>query len=114
MRAGHARPPVEDLQLSDSLRHGFATILCFICILNFLEFCKATSLSGIAVGEAEREKEEIGRSCGRQFLSAPAKEKSVSSWLVGLLTARTSMQDCVIIFRMPDSSCLGYRIDTQW
>ena len=28
MRVGHAYPPVGDLQLSDSLRHGFSTVLC--------------------------------------------------------------------------------------
>ena len=33
MRAGHACPPVGDLQLSDSLRHGFSTILLFEWIL---------------------------------------------------------------------------------
>lgn len=27
MRAGHARPPVVDLQLSDGLWHGFSTVL---------------------------------------------------------------------------------------
>lgn len=59
VRVGHACPPAGDLQLSDSLRHGFSTILLFKRMLvNFLNFCRATSLSGIAVmgkkGKVER------------------------------------------------------------
>lgn len=77
MRAGHARPPVVDLQLSDRLWHDFSTVFKGgkVWYASFW-IASATSLSVKVVDGGEKGRNERGSKISG-FCEMAAKEKSI-------------------------------------